>query len=177
MAGVTLPELKQHPSPNFSSRRGASVHLVVCHRPVGSYEGSIQWLSNPQAQASAHVITKPGGLEATQLVGWDDKAWACVSFNAVSDNIEFSDEMWVGGDPAGLAVAARIVGFRCHKRGIPPTWTRDPVNTPGVCRHYDLGTAGGGHDDPTTDLATWQTFMGMVKHEFDRGGYRLHWGR
>ena len=174
---IVLPPLVDHPSPNFSSRNGEKVHLIVCHRPVGSYEGSINFLCRPSAQASAHVITKPGGLEATQLVGWGEKAWACVAFNAFSDNIEFSDEMWVGEDPHGLAVAARIVAFRCHVRGIPPTWTKTPATIPGVCRHYDLGIAGGGHTDPTTDDAIFASFITMVAAEYKRGGFRKEWGR
>jgi hypothetical protein len=174
---VVLPPLTWHQSPNYSSRHGEKVHLIVCHRPVGSYAGSIATLCDPSRQASAHVITKTGGLEATQLVAWGDKAWACVAFNSMSDNIEFSDEMWVGQDPHGLAVAARIVAFRCHERGIPPVWTRDPLNTAGVCRHYDLGVAGGGHTDPTTDDSVWRSFMSMVIAEFNRGGFRATWGR
>lgn len=177
MSGVVLPPLVNHPSPNFSSRHGEKVHLIVCHRPVGSYEGSIKFLCTEAAQASAHVITKPGGEEATQLVSWDDKAWACRAFNAFSDNLELSDEMWVGDDPAGLAVAARIVAFRCHVRGIPATWTRDPSHVPGVCRHYDLGLAGGGHTDPTLDTQVWRGFMAKVAAELKRGGFRKTWGR
>lgn len=176
MTAVVLPELVQHPSPNQSSRRGEKVHLIVCHRPVGSYLGSISTLCNPAAEASAHVITKPGGQEATQLVPWGEKAWACKALNAFSDNIEFNDEMWVGKDPVGLAVAARIVAFRCKARGIPPVWTRDPLNTPGICRHYDLGVAGGGHTDPTLVVLTWTRFVASVKAEYDRGGFRPSWG-
>ncbi len=179
---VILPTpLHWHPSPNFSSRGGQKVHLIVAHRPVGSYEGSIATLCDttrpPPERVSAHVITKEGGHEATQLVGWDEKAWACVAFNAFSDNIEFSDEMWVGQDPHGLAVAARIVAFRCHVRGIPAVWTKAPHTTPGVCRHYDLGIAGGGHTDPTTDDAVWTHFMTLVVAELARGGFRKTWGR
>lgn len=184
---VVLPTLLNHASPNFSSRRGARVHLVVAHRPVGSYQGSIDFLCEPTVWnpdgtvksgpgASAHVITKPGGMEATQLVGWDSKAWACEAFNSFSDNIEFNDEMWVGKDPHGLAVAARIVAFRCHVRGIPPVWTKQPHTSPGVCRHYDLGIAGGGHTDPTEDTAIWHHFMDMVRAEAARGGFRPEWG-
>lgn len=176
MTVAVLPPFVQHPSPNHSSRRGAKVHLVVCHRPVGSYQGSIATLCDPARQASAHVITKTGGLEATQLVAWGEKAWACEAFNAFSDNIEFSDEMWVGADPHGLAVAARIVAFRCHVRGIPSSWTHDPSSVPGVCRHFDLGLVGGGHTDPTTSDVVWMQFMKMVRAEHVRGGFRPAWG-
>ncbi len=177
-APVVLPKLAQRDSPNQSSRRGAKVTLIVVHRPVGSYKGSIATLMNPATQASAHAIMAPGGKEATQLVPWDQKAWACVSFNAVSDNLEIADEAWTGEDPHGFAVAARIVAFRCHKRGIPARWIRgsELLNHSGVTRHYDLGAAGGGHTDPTLDERVWRDFMVRVQHELTRGGFREVWG-
>jgi hypothetical protein len=29
-------------------------YLIVAHRPVGNYHGSVSWLCNPKPQASAH---------------------------------------------------------------------------------------------------------------------------
>lgn len=173
---IVLPPLDQKHSPNQSSRHGQRVHLIVVHRPVGSYEGSIRALMDPAHQASAHVIMKKGGREATQLVAWDQKAWACMAFNALSDNLEIADECWDGSDPHGLAVAARIVAFRCLKRKIDPVWTHDPLNKPGICRHFDLGKAGGGHTDPTLDVAYWRRFILTVRKEYERGGFRKTWG-
>lgn len=178
MKPVVLPELTWRQSPNASSRHSAPVHLVVVHRPVGGYQSSIAWLCNPKAQASAHVITN-GAHEATQLVAWDEKAWACMAYNAVSDNIEVDDNAWATGpthDPDAFHVAARIVAFRCKVRGIPPVWTRNP-GVPGVTRHLDLGLAGGGHTDPTADDTLWTHFMGLVAAEYRKGGFRKVWGR
>lgn len=176
---IVLPALTFKASPNVSSRHGEKVHLLVAHRPVGSYEGAVNYLCTTAAQASAHIVLKGDGLEATQLVGWDEKAWACVAFNAFSENFEIADELWLPAakDSHGLKVAARIFAFRCKKRGIPPIWTKDPLRVAGICRHYDLGIAGGGHTDPTTDEALWKHFITLVKTEFDRGGFRPTWGR
>ena len=81
--GVVLPKLAWQESPNWSERSpGIVPYLIVAHRPVGSYHGSADWLCNPKAQASAHVLTEGNGTgvdEATQLVPWDKKAWACAS--------------------------------------------------------------------------------------------------
>lgn len=173
---IVLPPLDEKHSPNVSSRHGEKVHLIVVHRPVGSYEGSIRALMDPHHQASAHIIMAPGGKKATQLVSWAEKAWACKAFNSLSDNLEIADECWDGRDPHGLAVAARIVAFRCHKRGIPPLWTHEPLSKAGIVRHYDLGTAGGGHTDPTLDVSLWRKFILAVQHEVDRGGFRKVWG-
>ena len=172
MTDVILPPLVQHPSPNQSSRHGVPVHLVVVHDTEGGYAGSIETLCDPNRQASAHVVVREDGGEATQLVPWEGKAWACVAFNSVSDNIElagFHDKLH------NLRVGARVVAFRLHKRGLPARWSRDG-KSPGFCRHYDLGAAGGGHTDPTTHLLYWLRFVVLVKYEARRGKFRPQWG-
>jgi N-acetylmuramoyl-L-alanine amidase len=174
MTGVVLPPLKFKQSPNCSSRHGQAVHLVVVHDTEGGYEGAIATLCDPKRQASAHVVLREDGKEATQLVPWDEKAWSCVAFNSVSDNIEmagFHDRL----GRYELRVAARVVAFRLHKRKLPAKWSRDG-KSPGFCRHYDLGAAGGGHTDPTTNLLYWLRFVALVKYEARRGKFRHSWG-
>jgi N-acetyl-anhydromuramyl-L-alanine amidase AmpD len=124
---------------------------------------------------SAHILTD-SNREAVQLVPWDRKAWTCAAFNSVSYNLEVDDDAWTGSDPDAMRTAARIVAFLCKRTGIPPTWTRAPHDAPGVCRHYDLGIAGGGHTDPTTDANIWRHFMERVHAEHERGGFRPTWG-
>lgn len=172
--GVALLPLRQHPSPNRSDRR-QTPYLIVVHRPVGAFAGAERTLTDPAAQVSAHVLTN-SNREAVQLVPWDRKAWACMAFNSASYNVEVDDHAWDGTDPKAFYAAARIVAFICHKSGIPPAWSREPTHAPGVVRHYDLGLAGGGHTDPTTDLALWRLFMARVQGEHERGGFRASWG-
>jgi len=132
---------------------------------------------------SAHILTDSNRV-AAQLVPWDEKAWTCASFNSASYNIEVDDAAWrivhttplEVSDEAGFAAAARIVAFLCKRTGIPPVWSRDPLNQPGVIRHFDLGAAGGGHNDPTTSLTLWRRFVATVKAEHDRGGFRPVYG-
>lgn len=179
MTATVLPPLAFHASPNVSARRSIVPYLIVVHRPVGSFVSATRTFLSSRSQVSAHVLTEPGG--ATQFVPWDRKAWACVSFNSVSYNIEVADVAWLEpGSPAGMRAfreAARIVAFLCTRTGIPPKWSTVPTHMPGVCRHYDLGIAGGGHTDPTTNLTLWRSFMKQVKFEHDRGGFRERWGR
>lgn len=172
---AVLPPLEQRPSPNQSDRRGIVPWLVVVHRPVGAYAGTVAWLSNPASGASAHVVTD-SDRGATQLVPWDRKAWSCVSFNASSYNVEVDDHAWNGTDRPAFATAARIVAYLCKRTGIPPKWTRNPIDAPGVTRHLDLGRAGGGHTDPTEDERLWRQFVAAVVAEHDRGGFRPVWG-
>jgi hypothetical protein len=172
---TVLPELVDAPSPNRSSRRGARVRLVVWHETVGGYTGAVSWLRNPAAQASAHVVEREDGLEASQLVPWAEKAWTCVAYNAVSDNLEMAGRgpTW---NLAELRAAARIVAFRLHKRGLPPRWARAGIGV-GYTRHKDLGRAGGGHVDPVMAPATWRLCRFLVKAELARGRFRPEWGR
>lgn len=174
--GVSLPPLKWQRSPNQSGRQGVVPYLIVVHRPAGSYQGSIAHLCNPASEASAHVITD-SNREATQLVPWDRKAWHSATFNRPTYGVEVDDDAWNGHDPAAFYTAARIVAFLCKRTGIPPAWSRDPLHTPGVIRHLDLGAAGGGHSDPTTDVALWREFVARVKAEHDRGQFRPSYGR
>lgn len=174
MGGVVLPPLTQHPSPNQSKRLGVVPYLIVVHRPVGSYASATATFLDAASQVSAHILTD-SDRGATQFVAWHKKAWACVSFNSASYNVEVDDHAW-NGDGAALATAARIVAFICHRTGIPPAWSRSPTHEPGVVRHFDLGLAGGGHTDPTTDTARWRGFLARVAAEYDRGGFRPTWG-
>jgi len=188
---VVLPPLHFERSPNqsirsywpFSKVTGVCVHrwaVAPQTTKVGAlstYHAVVNRMCESSAQVSAHIVYG-GSLvgEATQLVAWGRGAWACEAFNGCTDNIECADAIWTGQDPEGWKVAARIVAFRCHVRGIPPVWSTNPKRTPGVCRHYDLGAAGGGHTDPTEDDKLWKRFMAQVAAEHKRGGFRKVWG-
>lgn len=167
-------------SPNQSARLHSMVPwLIIAHRPVGSYEGSLSWLRNPASEVSSHIITEgrnTGVDVATQLVPWDRKAWAAASFNSGGYQLEIDDDAWDGDDLGAAFTAARIAAFLCTRTGIPPTWTRKPLTVPGLVRHIDLGLAGGGHTDPTTDLVLWRWWVKQVQREVDRGGFRKQWG-
>jgi len=174
---TVLPDLVWAPSPNCSPRnlqRGCKPYLIVVHRPVGAYHGSVAWLSNPASQASAHIVTEHD--KATQLVAWDQKAWHAMAFNSVSYGVEVDDSAWDGSDPIAFATAARIIGYLCTRTGIPPKQALQPTHAPGVVRHVDLGAAGGGHTDPTENDAIWRSFLKTVSREVARGGYRRTWG-
>lgn len=181
-----LPELRWHPTAASGDRRGHPVNLVVVHRwgvryvsePAEKvdYEGVVRFFSDPANNASAHIVY-PGSAvpgEATQMVAWGHYAWAEAAYNPDADDIESADAIWLGHDPDGLQVLARIVADRLKRRGLPPVWS----HRRGFCRHADLGAAGGGHlECPTTDLALWRHFIRLVQSEHERGGFRPYWGR
>jgi hypothetical protein len=177
MGYFALPPILWRRSPNQSQRTSA-VDLVVVHDTEGSYAGSVSWLCNPHAQASAHVVLREDGGEATQLVGWNSKAWACASFNSRSDNLEIAGSSRKGYPDKQLRRAARIVAYRLHKRGLKPRHVK-PLSgqTGGFCYHSDLGAPGGGHTDPGFSKARSLWFDAWVKFEYARGHFRASWGR
>jgi N-acetyl-anhydromuramyl-L-alanine amidase AmpD len=63
------------PSPNYNSRGGTAVSLVVIHSCEGNYSGCWGWLANPDAGASAHYVVREDGGEITQLVAESNRAW------------------------------------------------------------------------------------------------------
>jgi N-acetyl-anhydromuramyl-L-alanine amidase AmpD len=178
-----LPKISYQHSPNQSQRllhRGIKPYLLVAHRPVGSYHGSADWLCNPKSEASAHLLTEGNGTGvdvATQLVPWDQKAWACMSFNSVSYNIEVDDDAWNGKDPEALLVAQRVFGFLCHKTGIPAQLSKRPTHDHGIISHFLLGIAGGRHTDPTEEMAKLTVFIKGVQYQVNRGGFRSTYGK
>lgn len=176
--GLFLPPLDWKESPNQSDRlHGITPYLVVLHRPVGSYESALRTLTTPRGKdsVSAHILTE--GKKAIQLVPWQRKSWTCALFNSASYNIEADDNAWDGTDWDAFFNAAHITAWICHKTNIPPVWSRDPINRPGVTRHLDLGAAGGDHTDPTKNLVIWRNFMRQVEHDVQHTGWRKTWGK
>lgn len=61
-------------SPNFSQRDHAITHIIL-HNTAGGFLGSVSWLCNPQAKASAHLVIPRSGGEIAALVNEKDAAW------------------------------------------------------------------------------------------------------
>jgi len=156
-----LPPLVWKASPNFSQRHGAAVDLVVVHSTEGGYAGSVNWFSQAASGVSAHLVLREDGLEATQMVHFADKAWHAMAFNSRSIGIELAGFAAKGLGAPEWESAANIVAWLCHYLHVPAQWARGGMGT-GFCRHYDLGQAGGGHRDPTTDDAVWAHFISLA---------------
>jgi hypothetical protein len=172
-----LPPIKQQHSPNQSSRNGRPVIGVVMHDTEGGYAGSVSWLCNPAADASAHIVMREDGNEVTQLVPFLQKAWHAEAANWNFLGFELAGFLDHEGSPQWHS-AARACGYFCHHFGIPPVWNvkHGGAFHPGITRHKDLGIAGGGHHDPVTSDEKWVWFIYLVQHEYKRNGYRPQWG-
>lgn len=183
---IVLPKLGWKTTQAKGSRNGVHVVRVVLHRwgvaftnehaEASSYQGVMREFMNPANQASAHVVM-PGSAvpgQAMQMVRWSEKAWTEAAYNPSSVEIECADAIWLGHDPHGLAVTARMAAFLLHKYGLPAVHS----TARGFCRHGDLGSAGGGHTVCPVPAGAhiWDVFTALVKHEAKRGGFRKEWG-
>ncbi len=162
---LQLPLLSWKPSPNYSSRYGARVQLIVVHDCEGFYDGSVAWFARAKSQVSAHVVMREDGARATKMVEFGNKAWHACAFNSISEGVEAAGFSAKGlGAPEWRSLAA-IVAFRLHANGLPPIWAQEGSGE-GFCQHRDLGAAGGGHLDIASDAAVWQAFIGMVQSAY-----------
>lgn len=174
-APIILPPLVQRNSPNQSTRHGETVDLIVWHESAGSYAGDVSWLCNPDANASAHLVLREDGGEATQLVPIARKAWHASAFNPQAIGVEHSNRTAKGyASERQLEVSARVFGFLCLRYNVPPRWARNGQGR-GVVRHLELGRLGGGHTECGMGDHDWQRFLDMVHLEIARGGYRKTW--
>lgn len=145
------------PSPNFSSRGGSAVRLVVLHTAEGSrtIESLGNFFANPANEVSSHA----GADDKVNTVGIyverQNKAWTAASFNPIAVQIEmcafanWSTAEW-DKHPNMLDNVAKWINEECMAFGIPikrlsPSEAQG--NGRGVCQHIDLGAAGGGHVD------------------------------
>lgn len=172
---VKLPPLTWTASPNFSTRT-TKINLVVIHDTEGPYAGSVSWLCNPKAGASAHVVLSEDGSSATQIVQWSKKAWACMAFNSRSLNLEMAGKASVGYSAAEIDAAARITAYWCHLYAIPVQRALDGSG-PGITFHQELGVAGGGHHDPGWTDAQRNAFVSKVKAHWGHGFSPATWGK
>ena len=157
-----LPDMAWCASPNYSSRGGAKVRLVVVHDCEGSEQGSISWFAQARSRVSAHAVLSADGKRLTRMVDWQNKAWHCCNLNPVSDGIEMPGFAAKGFDNIEWQAMANVIAWRLKARGLPPVWAQRGEGE-GFCSHHDLGAAGGGHFDPTTDSAVWAHFVSLVQ--------------
>ena len=168
-----LPPLVYLPTPNQSSRWGARPSGIVVHETEGGYSGAVSWLRNPRSGASAHLVLREDGLQATQLVPWLRKAWHASNANRYTLGLEIAGYTRSANKAEQLARAARIVAWWCHTYNIPAK-QGDRYGHKGVVRHRDLGIYGGGHHDPGG--FDWERFLAAVAAEVRRGGFRTVYG-
>lgn len=172
-------------SPNYSSRGGSSVRLIVVHTAEGAR--TIEELGNFFASSSSGVSSHTGIDDKAGVIGEyvkrPNKAWTQANANPVCVATELcAFAKWSGAEwskhPNMLANCAAWIAEEAAYFGIPITKlnaSQAQGSGRGVCQHNDLGSWGGGHwdcgsgfpmddvlamakgggDDVTTTLPAW----------------------
>lgn len=148
---------KAMPSPNYSSRGGASVRLIVLHTAEGAT--TIESLGNYFASSTAGVSSHVGIDDKLGVIGEyvkrNDKAWTASNANPVAVQAELcAFAKWSAAEwnkhPNMLENTARWLAEEARAFGIPLTKlnaSQAQGSGRGVCQHADLGSWGGGHWD------------------------------
>jgi hypothetical protein len=145
------------PSPNYSSRGGAAVRLIVLHTAEGAR--TIESLGNFFASSSSGVSSQVGIDDKANTVGEyvrrEHKSWTQGQFNPVATSAELcAFAAWDAAEwsrhPNMLANCAAWIAEEAAHFGIPIVELSSAAaqsSGAGVCQHIDLGAAGGGHVD------------------------------
>ena len=145
------------PSPNYSSRGGTGVRLIVLHTAEGAltYQSLGNFFASPSAGVSSHVGIDDTPGTAGEYVLRSGKAWTQGNANPYSVAAElcafaaWTPDQWAQ-HPTMLANAAQWVAEEAEAFGIPLrrlTAAEAQGGAAGVCQHVDLGSSGGGHWD------------------------------
>ncbi len=161
------------PSPNCSSRAGASVRLIVIHTAEGArtYQDLGAFFARSSTQASSHVGADDTLGTVGEYVHAGDKAWTVASYNPVSVNCElcgfaaWTTDTWRHEHENMLRNCAAWIAEESRRYGIPIrklTPAEAQGSGRGVCAHADLGAAGGGHTDPGAGFP-WDHVLEMAR--------------
>lgn len=145
------------PSPNYSSRGGAAVRLIVLHTAEGAttIESLGSYFANPASGVSSHVGIDDTPGTVGEYVRREGKAWTAANANPVAVQAELcAFAAWSAAEwqqhPTMLANTAAWIAEEAAAFAIPLTklTAGDAQGSGrGVCQHNDLGSWGGGHWD------------------------------
>lgn len=159
------------PSPNYSSRGGSSVRLIVLHTAEGSttFESLGNFFASSSSGVSSHTGIDDKRGKIGEYVTRGNKAWTQGNANPVAVAAElcgfasWSRSTWLNSHSNMLHNAADWIAEEAAKFGIPITKltpSQAQGSGRGVCQHRDLGSWGGGHSDcgdgfPIDDVLNW----------------------
>ncbi len=139
---------------NYAPGRKGEISQVVIHVTQGSYDSTINWFKNPEAEVSAHYVVRSADGEVTQMVDDGDTAWHAGNGNPTAIGIEhkgfvddpsyFTEEMYRS--------SAALTRSLADKYGIP----KDREHIVG---HVEV--PGNDHTDPGPNW-DWDKYMRYV---------------
>lgn len=158
----------------------AEIRWFVVHVAQGSYQGTIDWFQNPEANVSAHYVADHETGALTQQLDESDMGWHAgnwpynqhslgIEHSGFVNRTDYSDELY--------AASARIVRWAATEFDFPKRVRRYEIapcdalaGDGGVIGHhqiphpYDCSRPGGisGHTDPGS-LWNWGRYEGFVR--------------
>jgi hypothetical protein len=159
-------------SPNYSSRGGSAVRLIVVHTAEGAltYQALGNFFASSSAGVSSHV-----GIDDTpgvigEYVARGEKAWTQANANPYSVAVELcAFAAWDGptwaAHPQMLSNCAQWIAEEADAFGIPLeriSESQAAAGAAGVLGHDDLGFAGNDHWDPGPGFP-WDQVMDMAR--------------
>jgi N-acetyl-anhydromuramyl-L-alanine amidase AmpD len=139
-----------------ASRKPTAIRYVVVHVTEGRFWGSVDWLQNDHAEASANYVVSRAG-KIVQLVHLSDIAWH--SGNAVMNRESVGIEhAGVTDDPAGFTMrqyraSAQLAAWICRRSLIP-------IDRQHIIGHSEV--PGADHTDPGSRW-NWALYIRLVK--------------
>jgi hypothetical protein len=159
------------PSPNYSSRGGSAVRLVIVHTAEGAKTiESLGGYFQGNVSASSHTGADDKPDTIGEYVKRDNKAWTQANANPYCVSIElcafaaWTPDEW-NAHPNMLANCAAWIAEEAAHFGIPITKlsaSQAQGGGRGVAGHVDLGAAGGGHWDPGPNFP-WSRVLDMAR--------------
>lgn len=144
------------PSPNYSSRGGSGVRLIVIHTAEGARTiESLGGFFQGNVGASSHTGADDKANTIGEYVKRSNKAWTQANYNPMAVAIElcgfasWSTDEW-HKHPNMLDNCAKWIAEEAKYYGLPITRLNDSQaqgSGRGVCQHANLGSGGGGHWD------------------------------
>lgn len=151
---------RSHTSPNYSSRQGRAISIIVLHATVGGFRSSLNWLTTPASRVSTgYLIDKDGKIY--QLVDDAHAAWHAgaarwreeTDINERSIGIELVNAN-TGRDPYPRVQFEAAVELT---RSLITRYHIDPAN---VVRHLDIAIPKGRKTDPAG--FDWSLFRARI---------------
>jgi N-acetyl-anhydromuramyl-L-alanine amidase AmpD len=168
LASAAPPQSRLAAETNYTKaqRSESAIRFIVIHVSEGSFLGTVSWLRDPKAHASANFVVGRAG-QVQQLVPLHDIAWHAGNwaYNVRSVGIENEG---VTDDPSGFTKAeyrstARLAAVIARRALIP-------IDRRHIIGHYQVPDPndplqGGGIDNHTDPGAywRWKYFMNLVE--------------
>ncbi|HEY2373157.1 MAG TPA: N-acetylmuramoyl-L-alanine amidase [Gaiellaceae bacterium] len=168
VAAAQPPPSQLAAASNFTQahRKPSAIRFIVIHVSEGSFLGTVSWLRNPEAHASANFVVGRAG-QVQELVPLHDVAWQAGNWGYNLRSVGIENE-GVTGSPSGFTRAeyrssARLAGVIARRSVIP-------IDRHHIIGHYQVPDPndplqGGGLDNHTDPgrYWNWRYFMRLVR--------------